>query len=237
MNRLLTQHVTLQCDFSITDFGHICTARNLNITSTNVTFIRVSTEYNYGVRNERVINLIISRQNLNYIPEGLSNFFKNLERLTIYKSNLLTLRFTDFIGLEHLEQIFIIGNSIQFIDERTFQSVPHLRILDLSDNKITAIPFQTFASSVELNILTLSRNMIRIFDIEPFPVGSGLRELRINRNRLERMNLASVMFARGLKVLDLEDNLCINLSYPFRKASLRQLWTEIVENCNEDFFE
>lgn len=234
MNRLLTQHVTLQCDFSITENGHICTARDLNITSGTVTFIRVATEYNYGVRNERVMNLVISRQNFHFIPDGLSKFFKNLEIFTIFKSNLNALRFTDFIGLSELRKIFIVGNAIEAIDEMTFHPVPHLQVLDLTDNQITSIPFKAFADAKELKILTLSSNLIRIFDIFPFPAANELEQLRLSRNRLVRMNLASIMNVRELKVLELDENYCINMSYPFDTRNLRDFYTEIVTFCNDD---
>lgn len=234
MNRLMTQHVTVQCDFSRGNSGEVCTATNLNITSRNVTVIRISTDYNYGITNGQVTNFIVSRQNFIFIPEGLSNFFRNLETWTIFESKLRALRFTDFIGFSRLQRIFIQGNHIQSIDEDTFKSLPLLEVLDLSSNRITSIPFKAFSTAAELKIFTLSNNLIRIFDILPFPVNSRLEELRLNGNQLVRINLAAIMNTRRLKTLDLHDNFCINLAYPMDIRNVVQLYTEIVTYCNND---
>ncbi|CAH1733879.1 unnamed protein product [Chironomus riparius] len=233
-NRLMTQHITLNCDFSPSQDGHICTARNLNITSRNITIIRVSGEYFNGVGNGNVMNLIVTQQNLRYIPEGISNFFKNLEILTISRSNLMALRFTDFLGLQKLRKIFIVGNHISSIDDQTFKSIPNLEVLDLSSNKIKSIPFEAFSLARHLKILTLSNNLIRIFDILPFPVSSELRELRLNGNQLVRINVASIQHTKMLEFMDLSENLCIDLRYPDDFGDIVGMYTHIVKYCNDD---
>lgn len=233
-NRLMTQHITLNCDFSPSQEGHICTARSFNITSRNITVIRVSGDYFNGVDNGNVMNLIIYKQNCQFIPEGISNFFKNLEILTISRSNLMALRFTDFLGLQNLRKIFIVGNQISSIDGQTFKSIPNLEVLDLSSNKIKSIPFEAFSLAQNLKILTLSNNLIRIFDILPFPVHSQLTELRLNGNQLMRINVASIQHTKLLEFMDLNENLCINLRYPDDVSDFVGLFTKIVKFCNDD---
>jgi Leucine-rich repeat (LRR) protein len=231
-NRLMTSHITLECDFKYGSLGYTCTSVNLNIISPNVTIMRVTGEHHLNTRNTEVRSFIVSRQNLKYIPENIAMFFRNLQSLTVYRSNLEHLRFTDFMGLYNLQKLIIQGNNLQFIDEDVFKVIPRLELLDLSDNHIAAIPFTLFSLSQSLRFLTLSNNLIRIFDILPFPVNCQLEELRLDGNQLVRINLATFMNAARVRQIDLHGNICINRSYPDDAGSVQALFTEIVHFCN-----
>ncbi|KAG5666914.1 hypothetical protein PVAND_014921 [Polypedilum vanderplanki] len=232
INRLMTTHITLECDFTYTSLGYSCNSHNLNIVSPNVTILRVTGEHHINTRNIEVSALSISNQNIRYIPENLAMFFRNLESLTIYRSNLEHLRFVDFNGLFRLRKLFIQGNNLQYIEENVFKAIPNLEILDLSANHITVIPFSMFSLAKSLRFLTLSNNLIKIFDIFPFPVNCQLEELRLDGNQLVRINLASFMNVLHVRRIDLHGNVCINRSFPNDARSLIALFTEIVHFCN-----
>lgn len=234
----MTSHITLECDFQFSaSNGYTCSARNLNVISANVTIVRVAGEHLPNMKNDDVKNFIVARQNLKYIPEGIAMFFRNLETFTVFKSNLESLRFTDFMGFYRLRQIFIQANNLQRIDEDVLKVVPRLELLDLTGNNIGAIPFSMFSLANYLRFVTLSNNLIRVFDIVPFPVDAHLEELRLNSNQLQRINLAFMANVRRLRMIDLHGNRCINRSFPGDARSMTALMTEIVGFCNRQGYE
>jgi Leucine-rich repeat (LRR) protein len=228
----MTSHITLECDFGYSSLGYACSSRNLNIVSPNVTVLRITGDQHTNTRNSEVASLVVARQNMRFIPENLAMFFRHLESLTVFKSNLERLRVSDLTGLHGLRKLFVHGNNLQFIDEDVLLSVPRLEILDLTANHIAAVPFAFFARSANLRTVTLSNNLIRIFDILPFPVDCRLEELRLDGNQLVRVNLASFMNARRLRTIDMHGNVCISRGWPSDATTLVALFTEIVHFCN-----
>lgn len=89
--------------------------------------------------NDDVENLHIVGQNLTFIPGGVSNFFKNLDALTVQFSSLTLISADDLKPFPRLVYIFLGYNKLSSHDGDLFKHTPHLQYASFEMNKIQHI--------------------------------------------------------------------------------------------------
>ncbi|CAG8509716.1 33308_t:CDS:1, partial [Racocetra persica] len=139
--------------------------------------IRVEDKENYGKTRDQIVNLDISKQNLeNGLQLGSS--FPNLKTLNCSFNSLTGLSWNLPSNLEELDESYnlLAGNNFHL------QSSPNIKKLNFSHNSITAFYFET----PNLAYLDATSNLLNILDLHSTP---NLVELKCSNNPISNLTL------------------------------------------------
>ena len=136
----------------------------------------------YSIRN-----LNLSRNNIKYIPETISNM-SDLEELNFSKNEIINLPH-ELIYLKYLKKLDISWNKIRLIQPNYFSNLYSLEELYCNNNLITNINnidnFNAFDSIMNLKILNISYNQLNKYIV--FRQIPNLEKLNISNNKLENI--------------------------------------------------
>ncbi|KAH7643426.1 hypothetical protein HUG17_10117 [Dermatophagoides farinae] len=149
-------------------------------------------------------NPIIKLREDSLIHDG--DDFPLLTILRAQHGNLTVLTTNDFIGLNHLEQLFLHDNQIQTISPSTFRSLSKLIILDLSVNRLDNLPQERIIGLARLESLNLSHNSLTELPLFSQDLGQNLHTLDISFNRISRIESFGHL-SSSLKQLSLRHNM------------------------------
>ncbi|XP_061930203.1 chaoptin isoform X4 [Apis cerana] len=151
-----------------------------------VRYLNLSSNPLYGgfppVFPSSVVDLDVSRTDLNILPSIL------------------------FRNLESLERISVAGNRLEKIEKTTFDRLANLSRIDLSGNLIEHIENEAFVGLTNLYELNLRGNRLSSFSGEYFDTGTGLESLDLSSNRIDRLSPTAFAIHPRLRELDLSDN-------------------------------
>jgi Leucine-rich repeat (LRR) protein len=132
-------------------------------------------------------NLNLSRNNIKYIPETISNM-SDLEELNFSKNEIINLP-NELIYLKYLKKLDISWNKIRLIQPNYFSNLYSLEELYCNNNLITNINnidnFNAFDSIMNLKILNISYNQLNKYIV--FRQIPNLEKLNISNNKLENI--------------------------------------------------
>lgn len=166
----------------------------------------IVTMSNQTDNESRIVRVIIRQQSALFLPANLASAFAEVQFMEVSESGLF------------------------FIERETFHGLENLESLNLTRNKLTTVERETFASLNKLKLLDLSFNNIEYIDADAF-VGIGdIEIIKLNDNKLGVLHAHSIDSLRLLKIFDLRNNICVNLSYP--EAALSVIQTEVDQNCH-----
>lgn len=94
---------------------------------------------------------------LNFFPQNLQNFFKNLTLIQVRSSNLQEITQDDLL-FENLQYLYLDKNNLKTIEAPLFQHNKKLKIIWLDMNEISQIDTSAFDRLDDLNKLDLSNN-------------------------------------------------------------------------------
>lgn len=109
--------------------------------------------------NEDVVYLRIVNQYLEFVPEGIADFFINLEALTIQVSSLRTISANDLKPFPRLVFLYLFRNELTTIDGDLFKYTPHLRYASFELNRIQHIGYDLVSNLNNLTELWLTGNV------------------------------------------------------------------------------
>ncbi|XP_076673505.1 uncharacterized protein LOC143371793 [Andrena cerasifolii] len=153
-----------------------------------------------------VLNLDVSRTDLNILP-------------AILLSNL-----------QSLERISIAGNRLELIEHGTFQRLENLSRIDLSENRIEVIENGAFAGLTNLYELNLRGNRLASFAGEHFDTGTGLEILNLSGNRIGQLSSTAFAIHPRLRGLDLSDNRFLHFPGDYVKPLQFLEWLDLSGN-------
>lgn len=145
-----------------------------------------------------LIELILSRNQVETIDDFLSSFALNL----------------NILRLDH--------NSLTTIPSKIFNSMTKLKELDLSNNKIHKIESNCFKELSSLTHLLLSHNEIDSLDEDAFKENSNLLVLDLSKNNFQSAP-SSLLHLDSLQTLDLSENMLKSIENA-SFLQLKQLW-------------
>ena len=134
-----------QCNFSIhKSFGYVCKPINSNIIALPGTEIAIQGSHLANKSNKDVKYFACAYMRLSYLPAGLNAHFPNLNHLNLNYCGLRAISRKDLFGLEKLECLRLIGNSLSVLPNDLFNDLTELKYIDFSLNKITRASSKLF---------------------------------------------------------------------------------------------
>ncbi|XP_023941108.2 chaoptin isoform X5 [Bicyclus anynana] len=135
---------------------------------------------------------------------------RSLRYLAVSKLIRRSITAEDFLefGVE-LEDLKIIGSTINRIEASAFQHVRSIKTLDLSENNIEYIDPYAFAELHSLTSLKLANGLadsVKILPFEPLKALIELQNLDMSNNKLKNVPDTSFHFLYKLRTLNLQDN-------------------------------
>lgn len=112
-----------------------------------------------GRSDDDVEYLYIRNQNLPFIPEGIANFFRNLDSLAISETSLMSISANDLRPFPRLLFIYLYGQQLTSIDGDLFTYTPHLQQVHFNFNLIQHIGHDLVTGLNNLTILYLQGNV------------------------------------------------------------------------------
>jgi hypothetical protein len=157
------ESITLNCKYTNNPkYGYTCIARNDDLISSknDREITKLVGAHSHGKNDDDVkfFQTIVSQ--VKYFPEGLTNFFKNLEVIEIKSANLMEIGKEDFQQFgDKLRMLWLAGNNLKKIDVDLFEFNKNLEKIGLDSNKIEKINEKAFESLKNLQSLFLRWNL------------------------------------------------------------------------------
>lgn len=93
----------------------------------------------------------VGKKTMHYFPEGLKNYFGNLELIYIYKCELKEIQKSDLMPFTKLVYFYSHYNSLTMIEEGLFDHNPNLQLVGFYEEKIIHIDPDVFDHLSSLN--------------------------------------------------------------------------------------
>uniref|UniRef100_U5EEH3 Putative membrane glycoprotein lig-1 n=1 Tax=Corethrella appendiculata TaxID=1370023 RepID=U5EEH3_9DIPT len=167
---------------------------------------------------DQVAELMLSRNNIEEIPDKLFNEFRVLELLDVSVNRLKEIRNNTLSGLESLVELNFAHNLISNLASGAFDHLIKLETLILSDNCIQMLHNHQFYYNDVILSINLSQNQLKeipptIFD--PFYITDEIFELDFSHNQLHTIPQIAARYISRLKVNDNQITMIVvNSSYP-----------------------
>lgn len=226
-----TPPTDVYCKFVITEDFYRCQVVDLMTEFENTMVQEVQGTHQRGKSNNDVTELsIVEQSSFLHFPTGFGNFLKNLKKVSVSKSQLLTIEENSFDTMNIVAQLFLAGNEISSVSEEAFQNLKSsLEVIDLSNNKIVHIDTKTFKNLMKLKVLKLSGNIIESLNSNLLTDNLNIEELDMSKNKLKSIGAYLMNNMRSLKTVDFTSNSCINQKFP--QTTLEALKLKILELC------
>jgi Leucine-rich repeat (LRR) protein len=145
------------------------------------------------------------------IPKKLNENFENLIDLRVENTDLSQIDAVVTVGLSKIRRLYLGKNEISKISHDAFNEMTHLQIISLNNNRISHIKDSTFKLQVHLQKISLSFNKLSQISNKLFSGNEKLQEIYLQGNNLNTIE-SDAFEKTALKVIDLRDNDCVNLS-------------------------
>lgn len=184
-----------------------------------------------GRSDQDVTTIYAFNPSAKYVPKRLGFIFLNLKTLLITKSNLKLIEFKDFRNMKKLQKLHLPENKIEKIPFCLFKYVDNLEVIDLNGNEIKELNEDTFINLPNLQVFSANDNFIEHLEVGLFRSNANLRKISMQQNKLLVIEV-NFMKIKGIEMVDLRYNRCINLSFGCCKGpALREFQNQTTVNC------
>ncbi|XP_057333218.1 adhesion G protein-coupled receptor A3 [Microplitis mediator] len=142
-------------------------------------------DINIDVVSIELYHLDLSKNNINFISNGIFKNLTNLKRLDLSANKIINLNEGSFDGLENLERLDLSKNEISSIDPLAFRPLTGLKKLDLSFNKLSTLDSTLFHDLTSIERLKLNNNALKTLTEGTFYGLKSLRQLDLSNNPWE----------------------------------------------------
>lgn len=164
------------------------------------TVTKVSGSHLAHLTNNQVKAFDIRRENCQYLPQKVLNYFTNVELLQVMNSKLKVITQADLKPFTKLRVLHLIANQLKSLEQNLFQFNTELVRIDFSHQQIKFISYNLldnlgklaladFQSSGCVNIYSIGQegidNLKRDFRINCQPMEDIIGELKILKERVE----------------------------------------------------
>lgn len=122
----------------LSGFRYSCDATVINSGSAS-SLEKLTGSHVIGKSNKDVGWLVVIRQNLTFVPEGIAEFFSNLDAFSVQSSSLKTISANDLRPFPRLVLLELFQNHLTSIDGDLFKYTPHLQFAGFRGNQIQHI--------------------------------------------------------------------------------------------------
>jgi hypothetical protein len=160
------ESVVLDCGFKTLEhiewtriFKYRCDVeKSLLIKEANREITEVRGQHENSKNNDDVLIFSTYKKTCNYLPRGITNYFKNIERIVGSYANLQEISKVDLKPFGNkLTRLYLDNNKIKFLENDLFEFNRKLEVVHLQDNEITHIEDGAF-KSIYVNWMNLHRN-------------------------------------------------------------------------------
>lgn len=154
--------VRFQCSFQDNNrviIGTVYTCFATVTLSSTSTLENVTGSHRAGLNHDDVKMVTIFRQNISFIPEGITNFFRNLIALRYESSPLRSISSQDLQPFPQLQFLEVTSGNLINLDDDLFFFTPNLHLLHFADNRIRHIGTNSMANLSHLSWLGLLDNV------------------------------------------------------------------------------
>lgn len=137
--------------------------------------------HKFNKTDSDVQELEIRSSNLYLMPDYLLDKFMNLKVVKI-RGNLIVLGVQSFKHLEKLEELYLPGNKVDFINSDAFKFNKNLKRIDLGDSPMSYIGVGAFWTTKNLEMLNIGANSCLKFR------GTGKKEIENFFNNQKKFN-------------------------------------------------
>lgn len=135
-----------------------CDAKILQYGRNNESLTEIISDHIKSATNNDVKLINIEKQTYNQIPDGIINFFPNLEGFMMQDSNLKNISSADLRPYRRLKYLSLVGNDIQFLENDLFIHTPRIVYINLAWNLLKNIGTDIFESLTFLKSISFFRN-------------------------------------------------------------------------------
>lgn len=140
--------INLGCTYSVLTVWQISNLYNCGATVfifDNGRFVTsVSSNHQAGRSNRHVQSLMITNQNIGFVPRGIGKFFPNLESLHLSNAGVEDLSYYDIESLPMLRQLDLISNRIQVVQADLFWYNPRIQYVSFHGNPVRSVDASVF---------------------------------------------------------------------------------------------
>ncbi|KAF7995516.1 hypothetical protein HCN44_006623 [Aphidius gifuensis] len=165
---------------------------------------------------DKIKELYIQENNLDYITPGVFNKLLNLTWLDLSDNNLAFLLKNTFYGLESLKTLNLSKNDLQMFDINAFGDLKNLETLLLDENNIDILSSDILSGLESLEKLSLASNELENLQDDTFSNSKRLTELDISKNHIESLPNNIFHGLNDLTKINMSSNNLMNLDDPFK---------------------
>ncbi len=178
----------------------------------------------------KVTQLLLYKQNITFLPDGLFSDMASLELLDLHVNHLATVSAPIFTGLTALEELDLSFNELYEVEDSTFAELTSLQTLKLFYNHLPRIRVQMFDGLTNLTELDVSRNWIATIEADSFEDLSSVTKLHLDFNQIVHWYPNMLAGLESIKRLRLDSN-------PFKEATVHSPFVDLstLEYLNVDF--
>lgn len=180
------QAFRVNCDYKFVSWpiignSYTCQARNLNITQPSQPITKIAGTHRVHLTDSHVRAFDVRRENCNFLPQRLKNFFPNLELLQVHNSKLQALKQDDLKPLSKLRVLQVNGNQITSLESKLFEFNLELVRVEFKHQRLRLIGYNILDSLTKLALADFQLSGCVNFYAQS---GQGIdelkREIRIN---------------------------------------------------------
>ena len=207
-NGIIELHRNFFCDFHKLNFLNMSTNQVYNLTNFQFSSTGIS---HIPIKNcvFSMSYLILTENNLNFLPFSFFSNFINLKRLRLNKNSISFIENFVFSNLKQLDMLDLSDNKIQNIQPELFDNLQNLRTLNLEKNSMKILPPEILSNLKQLELLNLSSNFLSSnwINFMTFKNLFSLRLLDLSYNKITTLENQIFSDLENLEVLDLKNNL------------------------------
>ncbi|XP_072031265.1 uncharacterized protein [Amphiura filiformis] len=180
--------------------------------STNMTHLSLNNNrlsfLNQTVFDDRssLISLVLSQNNISFIPNDTFIHLHDLKRLNLYSNRLIEIENGFLNGLSDLVSLDLQANSLESLPSGVFKELRQLKELYLYGNKLNMIDPDVFNGLTSLEVLNLGYNSIESLPSGTFRDLRQLKELYLYANKLNVIQSDFFNSLAKLEILGLHEN-------------------------------
>lgn len=140
--------INLGCTYSVLRVWQISNLYNCGATvflfGSGRYVTEVSQNHNSGRSNRHVTSVLITNQNIGFVPRGIGKFFPNLESLHMSNTGVEDISYYDIESLPMLRQLDLFSNRIQVVQTDLFWYNPRIQHVSFDSNPIRSVSASVF---------------------------------------------------------------------------------------------
>lgn len=195
-------------------FSYKVSIYDVNVTNENFVVDVFSCSHPTGYSAQNVSHIWFWTGTLEYIPRGIGQKFKNLEKFTVGYSDrnlgLKKLRRSNFKDMESLWYLDVSHNDVETVDEDTLRDLPNLIHFVVSSNKLRILHKNVFQRNFKLQYINANSNLLEFLHDDLFKNNALLVEASFNNNKLMTI-LIDFTRLKFIGKIDFHKNTCVDV--------------------------